>query len=35
MRVKTLHPKLYAGVLALRNDPGHMQSAEELDVELD
>jgi phosphoribosylaminoimidazolecarboxamide formyltransferase/IMP cyclohydrolase len=32
-RVKTLHPKLYAGVLALRDDPGHMQAAEELDVE--
>jgi phosphoribosylaminoimidazolecarboxamide formyltransferase/IMP cyclohydrolase len=32
-RVKTLHPKLYAGMLALRNEPAHMQSAEELDVE--
>src|SRR6201994_2019005 len=32
-RVKTLHPKLYAGVLALRSDPGHMRAAEEIDVE--
>jgi phosphoribosylaminoimidazolecarboxamide formyltransferase / IMP cyclohydrolase len=32
-RVKTLHPKLYAGVLALRDDGRHMRSAEEHDVE--
>jgi phosphoribosylaminoimidazolecarboxamide formyltransferase/IMP cyclohydrolase len=32
-RVKTLHPKLYAGVLAVRSDRGHMHAAEELDVE--
>src|SRR5215212_7946636 len=32
-RVKTLHPKLYAGVLALRDDPEHMIQAEEHDVE--
>jgi phosphoribosylaminoimidazolecarboxamide formyltransferase/IMP cyclohydrolase len=32
-RVKTLHPKLYAGVLALRDDARHMRSAEEHDVE--
>jgi phosphoribosylaminoimidazolecarboxamide formyltransferase / IMP cyclohydrolase len=32
-RVKTLHPKLYAGVLALRDDSGHMASAQELDIE--
>jgi phosphoribosylaminoimidazolecarboxamide formyltransferase/IMP cyclohydrolase len=32
-RVKTLHPKLYAGVLALRDEHSHMRSAEELDVE--
>ncbi len=32
-RVKTLHPKLYAGLLAVRDDPGHMQAAEEQDVE--
>jgi len=33
-RVKTLHPKIYAGLLALRDDAGHMHSAEEHDVEL-
>ena len=27
-RVKTLHPKLYAGVLALRDDPAHMAAAQ-------
>ncbi len=32
-RVKTLHPKIYAGMLALRDDRGHMQSAEEHEVE--
>src|ERR1700758_5216758 len=32
-RVKTLHPKLYAGLLALRDDPDHMRSADEHDVE--
>ncbi|HUA49971.1 MAG TPA: bifunctional phosphoribosylaminoimidazolecarboxamide formyltransferase/IMP cyclohydrolase [Solirubrobacteraceae bacterium] len=32
-RVKTLHPKVYAGLLALRDDPGHMRQAEENDVE--
>src|SRR5579872_158461 len=32
-RVKTLHPKLYAGVLAVRDDPGHMEAAREHDVE--
>src|SRR5918997_853754 len=32
-RVKTLHPKLYAGLLALRDDPQHMVAAEEHDVE--
>jgi phosphoribosylaminoimidazolecarboxamide formyltransferase/IMP cyclohydrolase len=32
-RVKTLHPKLYAGLLAVRDDPLHMQSAEEHEVE--
>ena len=26
-RVKTLHPKLYAGVLAVRSDPSHMAAA--------
>jgi phosphoribosylaminoimidazolecarboxamide formyltransferase / IMP cyclohydrolase len=32
-RVKTLHPKLYAGLLARRDDPAHMRAAEEHDVE--
>jgi phosphoribosylaminoimidazolecarboxamide formyltransferase / IMP cyclohydrolase len=32
-RVKTLHPKLYAGVLALRDDPAHMAAAGEHEVE--
>ena len=32
-RVKTLHPKLYAGVLALRDDPGHMAAADEHEIE--
>jgi phosphoribosylaminoimidazolecarboxamide formyltransferase / IMP cyclohydrolase len=32
-RVKTLHPKLYAGLLALRNEPAHMQAAQEQGVE--
>jgi phosphoribosylaminoimidazolecarboxamide formyltransferase/IMP cyclohydrolase len=32
-RVKTLHPKLYAGLLALRNDPAHMAAAAEHEVE--
>ena len=32
-RVKTLHPKLYAGLLALRDDPEHMIAAEEQGVE--
>jgi phosphoribosylaminoimidazolecarboxamide formyltransferase/IMP cyclohydrolase len=33
-RVKTLHPKLYAGLLALRDDRRHLQSAEEHEVEI-
>src|SRR5438105_8334702 len=32
-RVKTLHPRLYAGMLALRDDAQHMHTAEEHDVE--
>src|SRR5579859_6176101 len=32
-RVKTLHPRLYAGVLALRDEAGHMQAVEEHEVE--
>jgi phosphoribosylaminoimidazolecarboxamide formyltransferase/IMP cyclohydrolase len=33
-RVKTLHPKLYAGLLAVRDDPGHLAAAREAEVEL-
>jgi phosphoribosylaminoimidazolecarboxamide formyltransferase / IMP cyclohydrolase len=32
-RVKTLHPKLYAGLLALRDDPEHLEAAAAQDVE--
>jgi phosphoribosylaminoimidazolecarboxamide formyltransferase / IMP cyclohydrolase len=32
-RVKTLHPKLYAGLLAVRDNPEHMQAAEDQEVE--
>ena len=32
-RVKTLHPKLYAGLLAIRDNPVHMDAAREHDVE--
>ncbi len=32
-RVKTLHPKLYAGLLAIREDEAHMEAARELEVE--
>src|SRR4051812_40947414 len=32
-RVKTLHPKLYAGVLAVRSDPGHIAAANEHEIE--
>jgi phosphoribosylaminoimidazolecarboxamide formyltransferase/IMP cyclohydrolase len=32
-RVKTLHPKLYAGLLAVRDDESHMRAAQEQDVE--
>ncbi len=32
-RVKTLHPKLYAGLLALRDEPAHLQAADEHEVE--
>src|ERR1044072_9116032 len=31
-RVKTLHPKLYAGLLALGDDPAHMAAAEEHEI---
>ncbi len=33
-RVKTLHPKLYAGLLALRDDEEHMAAAAEHEIEL-
>ncbi|MFZ0386417.1 MAG: bifunctional phosphoribosylaminoimidazolecarboxamide formyltransferase/IMP cyclohydrolase [Solirubrobacteraceae bacterium] len=32
-RVKTLHPKLYAGLLAVRDNPEHVQAAEEHSVQ--
>jgi len=32
-RVKTLHPKLYAGLLAVRSEPSHMEAAGEHAVE--
>ena len=32
-RVKTLHPKLYAGLLAVRDNPEHARAAAEHDVE--
>jgi phosphoribosylaminoimidazolecarboxamide formyltransferase / IMP cyclohydrolase len=32
-RVKTLHPKLYAGLLAVRDNPEHVQAAQEHSVE--
>jgi phosphoribosylaminoimidazolecarboxamide formyltransferase/IMP cyclohydrolase len=33
-RVKTLHPKLHAGLLAQRDQPSHLQAADEHEVEL-
>ncbi len=33
-RVKTLHPKLFAGLLAVRDDPAHVAAAQEHDIEL-
>ena len=32
-RVKTLHPKLYAGLLAVRDNPEHLRQADEQEVE--
>src|SRR4051794_24976983 len=32
-RVKTLHPRLYAGLLAVRDNPEHMDAAAEHDIE--
>jgi phosphoribosylaminoimidazolecarboxamide formyltransferase/IMP cyclohydrolase len=31
-RVKTLHPKIHAGILAMRSNPEHMKQLKELDV---
>jgi phosphoribosylaminoimidazolecarboxamide formyltransferase/IMP cyclohydrolase len=33
-RVKTLHPKIHGGLLALRDNPKHMQSLKEYDIGL-
>jgi phosphoribosylaminoimidazolecarboxamide formyltransferase/IMP cyclohydrolase len=33
-RVKTLHPKLHAGLLAVRDNPDHLRAAADHDVEL-
>src|SRR3989338_7272913 len=33
-RVKTLHPKIHGGLLALRDNPKHMQSLKEHDIGL-
>ncbi len=32
-RVKTLHPTIHAGILARRDDPGHMAELERLDIQ--
>src|SRR5947208_5744189 len=32
-RVKTLHPRLYAGLLAVRSDQSHVDAAQEHDIE--
>ena len=32
-RVKTLHPRIHGGLLALRNDPGHAASMKEHGIE--
>lgn len=32
-RIKTLHPKIHAGLLALRDNPAHMQSLKEHNIE--
>ncbi len=32
-RVKTLHPRLYAGLLARRDEPEHLRAAAELEIE--
>jgi len=33
-RVKTLHPRLYAGLLAVRDNPAHAAAAHEHDIEM-
>lgn len=33
-RVKTLHPRIHAGILAMRDNPEHMRQIDELDVQL-
>lgn len=33
-RVKTLHPKIHAGILAMRDNPNHMKQVEDLGVTL-
>lgn len=33
-RVKTMHPAIHAGILAMRSNPDHMKQIEELDVTL-
>src|SRR5919198_6697758 len=33
-RVKTLHPKLHAGLLAVRDNPDHLRAAADHDLEL-
>ena len=32
-RVKTLHPKVHAGILAMRNNPDHMKQLADLNVD--
>ena len=32
-RVKTLHPKVHAGILAMRSNPSHMEQLKELNVD--
>lgn len=32
-RVKTLHPKVHAGILAMRNNPDHMKQLENLNID--
>ena len=32
-RVKTLHPRIHSGILADQNNPEHLQTIEELDIQ--